>query len=288
MTSRNWTFTINNPTEDVKPLEWDVKYVIFQLEQGTTPHYQGYLELGHTARLSAMKKLCPTAHWETRKGSQAQNVAYCSKPDTRLDGPWTAGTPNAQGKRTDLSDLQEAIQGGERNPKRLRESHIAAYKFPSILNQMLADNAPPPVIPDILLKPWQESLYSILRVRPAHSDRTIHFVVDPTGGGGKSTFCNYLEATLDPGIVQVIKPARYQDMAFELDDQIHILLVDCPRSRTDILQYNFLEDVKDGRVSCSKYQSFQKRLSRVHVVCFTNESPDFSKLSVDRFNIINI
>ena len=134
---------------------------------------------------------------------------------------------------------------------------MCAFKYPSIMNQMLINYRPVPSAPDILLKPWQEEIYALVRVvNPG--DRTITFIVDPTGGGGKSTFCRYVESALGQ-VVQVMKPGKYADMAFELDESIHILLMDTPRSRLDVLQYHFLEDVKDGRVSCSKYQSYQKK-----------------------------
>ena len=69
--------------------------------------------------------------------------------------------------------------------------------------------------------------------------------MDPTGGGGKSTFGLYVESSLGQ-LVQIMKPGKYADMAYELDDSIHILLMDTPRSRSDVLQYHFLEDVKDA------------------------------------------
>ena len=37
--------------------------------------------------------------------------------------------------------------------------------------------------------------------------------------------------------VYVIKPGRYQDMAYELPDDVKILVVDCPRSRHEVMQY---------------------------------------------------
>lgn len=279
----SWCYTLNNYADEPA---FESRYHVYGREVGAegTPHLQGYVYFDTVKSFKQVKTLLPTAHWEAAKGSAAQNRAYCTK-----DGDYTeTGTLPNPGKRNDIETLRDAIKSGERNPKRLRDQFSAACKYPAIVNQMLADNAPPLAVPEILLKPWQETLYATLRVRPETGDRTIHFVVDTKGGGGKSTFCNYIEASLDRGVVQVMKPGRYQDMAFELDDQIHILLMDCPRCRTDILQYNFLEDVKDGRVSCAKYQSFQKRLERVHVVCFTNEYPDQSKLSEDRFSIITI
>ena len=53
-----------------------------------------------TKRLSGVKELTGTAaHWEPRRGTHQQAAAYCSKEETRIDGPWEVGTPPVQGKR---------------------------------------------------------------------------------------------------------------------------------------------------------------------------------------------
>lgn len=263
-----------------------MRYMVFGREIAPTtgtPHLQGYVVFNSQVSMKSAHKYFDGAHLEAAKGSHIQASTYCKK-----EGDFEEfGDLPVQGKRSDLDNLKEAIQNGERNPKRLRDAHMAAYKFPIILNQMLIDYRPTPICPDILLRPWQEIICATVRVRADVSDRTIHFVVDTVGGGGKSTFCNYIESLHD-GIVQVMKPGKYADMATELDDSIHILLMDTPRSRLDVLQYHFLEDVKDGRVSSPKYNSFQKRLGPVHVIVMCNEYPDMSKLSQDRYNIIPI
>lgn len=92
---RNWVFTINNPDGTAKsPETWeDVKYVVWQKEKGQngTEHWQGYVQMKKKVALSFLKKLCPTAHWEVRRGSHTQAKAYAMKADTRVDGPWEIG-----------------------------------------------------------------------------------------------------------------------------------------------------------------------------------------------------
>lgn len=287
---RNWIFTINNYTSE-PVFHTDMKYLIYGFEIAPTtgtPHLQGYVQFEKVKRMTEAHKYFTGAALFVAPRTPLAASDYCKKTDRGGTGDYREfGTLCTQGKRSDLESLKESIKDGERNPKRLRDLHMAAYKFPAVMQQMLIDYRPVPASPDILLKPWQEELYATVRVRALVSDRTIHFIVDPTGGGGKSTFCNYLESALG-SVVQVMKPGKYEHMAYELDDSIHILLMDTPRSRSDVLQYHFLEDVKDGRVSNSKYQSYQKRLGPVHVVVMCNEHPDLAKLSVDRFNIVTI
>ncbi len=123
MTSKNWLFTLNNPTSDKVPEQWtnEVNYCIWQEEKGAngTPHLQGYLQLKKKSRLSALKKMCATAHWEPRKGTHLQAVEYCSKEATRTKGPFTFGSPTVTaGQRNDLIALKEALDAG-RNEKEI-------------------------------------------------------------------------------------------------------------------------------------------------------------------------
>jgi len=89
-------FTINNPGEDLQvPASWTgVDYAIWQLEKGEngTPHLQGYVCFTTNKRLSVLKKLHATAHWEIRAGTHTQAKDYNSKLDTRQAGPWEKGT----------------------------------------------------------------------------------------------------------------------------------------------------------------------------------------------------
>lgn len=91
----NYCFTFNNPQivptdliEILKPL---CKKFIFQLEKGAneTEHYQGYISLINKNRITNLKKIIHNSiHFEESKGTEEQNVLYCSKTDTRVDGPW--------------------------------------------------------------------------------------------------------------------------------------------------------------------------------------------------------
>lgn len=120
-----WCFTINNPTEDDDPLDWDCRYVIYQKEKGDndTIHYQGYVEWHKPKRLSGCKKVNARAHWDQRKGTQEQAIAYCRKEDTRVDGPWEKGAIKTnQGHRSDLERISLAITDGIKVKEAVRET----------------------------------------------------------------------------------------------------------------------------------------------------------------------
>jgi GTPase SAR1 family protein len=125
--SRNWMFTINNPSDDDEPSAWPgIKYLIYQAEQAKTRHYQGYVMFDKEQRISALKKLNARAHWEPRAGTHEQAVAYCSKLDTRVDGPWIIGEPPRQGKRTDLDEIKSKLDAGV-SLKEISQDHFKAY-----------------------------------------------------------------------------------------------------------------------------------------------------------------
>lgn len=113
-------------------------------------------------------------------------------------------------------------------------------------------------------------------------------MVDSTGGTGKSWFCDYYAKTHREE-TQILTPGKYADMALALDPAIKVLFLDCPRSKQgDFIQYDFLENVKNGRIFSGKYESGMKYLNPLHVVVMMNEYPDMEKLSEDRYNVINL
>jgi len=112
---RAWVFTINNPTDEHLPDAWSgVKYCIWQVEQGSsgTRHLQGYLVCTSQRNLASVKGLSDTAHWEPRRGTHLQARDYASKADTRVAGPFVIGQEPAQGSRTDLREVLNAVKEG--------------------------------------------------------------------------------------------------------------------------------------------------------------------------------
>ncbi len=108
------------------------RYVIFQEEvsDSGTRHFQGYAEFKAGLRHSAVKKILYSAHWEGRRGSQADAMDYCRKEDTRVSGPYEAGTAGGrQGKRTDIDDAVELLISSRSIREVFAEHPVAFIKY---------------------------------------------------------------------------------------------------------------------------------------------------------------
>lgn len=124
MSARRWCYTINNFNEgDCELLKGlPARYHVYGKEVGEsgTPHLQGFVIFEKTKRLSALKKIHASAHWEIAKGTSQQASDYCKK-----DGEFVEiGVLSEQGKRTDLKraidDIDEGIDMAtvaKRNPE---------------------------------------------------------------------------------------------------------------------------------------------------------------------------
>lgn len=127
--ARNWVFTLNNPDGLLDPSLWPgAKYCVYQHEIGEsgTEHFQGYVEFAQPKTLKALKQLLPTAHLEIRQGTSEQAIAYSTKEDTRIDGPYHWGVPAEQGKRTDLQAIYDLIKNGA-TEQDILEAYPAQY-----------------------------------------------------------------------------------------------------------------------------------------------------------------
>lgn len=105
---------------DINPTTWPhVTFVCYQREISPTTgkeHLQGYVHLDQARNLQWCKNhLSESAHFEIRRGSHDDAVAYCSKVETRKPGesPVFFGQPPVnQGKRNDIKALKEAVDSG--------------------------------------------------------------------------------------------------------------------------------------------------------------------------------
>lgn len=161
MQGKYWCFTLNNPTlysEQVGQAfteRDDHKYLIFQHERGEngTNHFQGYAEFTKLRRLTQVRKILPSAHWERRKGTQQQAIDYCKKTDTRIEGPWQFGSPaeNNQGARTDLQRIASMCVEGSSLYEVAHSDPEAYIKYHRGINALITLTRKPKVPPNVVL-----------------------------------------------------------------------------------------------------------------------------------------
>lgn len=288
-----WCFTINNYTPEtelhistIAPSS-TISYIIYGREVASTgtKHLQGTVCFKSRVRPKTIKNLfrCGHMHLEITKDVHA-SIEYCQKEGDFVELGTFEG--KSQGKRNDLEDFKTDVKAGKLSLKEIRESHSKIYaKYPRFCIEYVADNRPSQPFDDHDLFPWQRDLLSKLEGEP--DPRQILFVVDEEGNKGKSWFAFHVER-IRPN-TQVLQPGKKADMAYILEEDTTCMIMDAPRSKQgEYLQYDFLEEVKNGRVFCPKYESRMKRLAKCHVVVMMNEHPDLTKLSDDRYSILTI
>ncbi len=130
----------------------DVLYVGGQFERGGAAaaagaddeHLQVYLHVGRPVRFTQAARLVPGAHVEAAIGRAEQCIAYCSKEESRIAGPYSHGDAGAlgQGSRNDVADAVAAIAGGADIGKWVIE-HPSALKLWSSLEKLRASTFKP-------------------------------------------------------------------------------------------------------------------------------------------------
>lgn len=125
-------------------------------------------------------------------------------------------------------------------------------------------------------------------------DRTILVVVDPKGGCGKSTLGSILELIFD---YKSYPNAKTQDIAYSVKDESPKkgYVIDLARSlqkldtegkTDDYINYQVIENLKDGKLFSPKYKSCSLRFKPPKIVILMNFWPNLTKLSYDRWDII--
>ena len=145
---------------------------------------------------------------------------------------------------------------------------------------------------NVILRPWQKALLN--HIKP--STREVIWVIGRHGNEGKSWFQEYMESKFGWG-----KVICGMDIKMKKRSICHVLskrslmtidtfLFDVGKANTDHgVNYELLEKIKNGRTVASKFDSKELKFKTPNtVVVFSNEKPDVSELSKDRWKIFRI
>lgn len=289
--AKHWCFTLNNYTpadlDRLSELPDGVDYLVFGKEVGAsgTPHLQGTVCFQSRKRMNQVQEVIGQAHFSTTRFLH-QSITYCKKDNDFVEvGDVTkVKVKEAKGARSDLEDFKYDVKEGIIDIKQLREMHSdVCAKYPRFVESYLQDHMENFKVQTFALRRWQGELYDKLKFAP--DNRKIYFVVDRVGNQGKSWFARYYCDLHDDA--QILAPGKKADMAYMVKEDKRVFFLDCPRSKQgDFIQYDFLEELKNGYVFSSKYESRCKKFPTPHIVVCMNEHPCMEKLSADRYHII--
>jgi len=260
-----WSFTWWYDEDDLAPaIEVFEKLgkFIFGYEIAPTSgkkHVQGYIEFTKKTRpneLKALKAIGITGEgkdanirWFKCKGSREDNIEYCTKSESK--------DPN-------------------------KTTYFSGLKLPRKVVDPLEGKT---------LRKIQKRVLEEIKKEP--DDRTITWIVDTKGAAGKTTLCKsiclrYPEETIYvQGKANDIKYALTEFLKNK-DNDLRIVLFDFVRSNEDFVSYDAIESVKNGIFFNGKYESGMAVFNSPHVYVLANFAPDKEKLSMDRWNIINL
>jgi len=210
MSSRNWVFTLNNPTcDELLHSSLQVKLLVASLERGEfgTPHYQGYLELTTSRNLSQVRAIFQeSVHLEPRRGTRNQALSYALKTYreelltlTTSVNSATLTTLNARlsNQGWNLYGLKSMIiigyDGSYQELIELGQTKKPVSKRLKEIQKSIQDGASDLAIANLDFELYVKyhkafSHYSLLCAQPRNFKTRIIVIQGPTGTG-KSKFC---------------------------------------------------------------------------------------------------
>lgn len=317
--ARNWCFTLNNysATDEtflngVTKTTW-ANYVIYGKEIGKngTPHLQGYLELKNPMKLTGLtNKFGKKYHWEKRRGTQQQAIDYCKK-----DGNWKEfGVKRASPKerasnggtmknvyKVEAIELAVELHNNKNDCmgaviETIGDSALFCYNSIEREIVRLLTNKKKQEALKIYkeleykdLYEWQKLVINKLAVQ---NERKILWVWEKVGNIGKSFLANFIVAHYNAFLVT---SGKSSDIIHAFNNE-EIVVCDYARTKEKVdehgtsttINYELIEGFKNGRYFSGKYDSQIKIFPPCSVVCFANFAPEWSKLSLDRWDELNL
>lgn len=269
-------------------------------EQGT-PHLQIYFQLKKQVKITTMHNWpgwARMANIVAARGTDVEASDYCKKDGTF----WELGERKSMGRkgaRNDLKEIQDAINRGETYDE-ICETHFQqAAAFSRFIKERVQardstkqQDSLRELYNSAALRPWQQAIKDV--VEEEACPRKIHWIWETEGNVGKSWMANYLGAIHGATILTAGKKV---DMAYIYAQKpTKIVLFDLARTaestgeRSHYLDgvYSLAEDLKNGRVVSTKYESKTVFFRPPHVIFFANFEPDYTKWSQDRYFVTRL
>lgn len=140
-----------------------------------------------------------------------------------------------------------------------------------------------------ILLPWQQKCLDICSSEPDF--RTVFWIWESVGNVGKSQFARYMHATRR---ALVVRGGEAKDLLYIVNttedlDTITTVIWDLPRAIAGHVSWNAIEQIKDGLITNTKYESGSRVVPPMHVVIFSNFPPaNRGDISADRLKVFSI
>lgn len=137
--------------------------------------------------------------------------------------------------------------------------------------------------------PWQKDVWAAIAKDP--DDRTINWICDPAGNNGKSMLCKKIWFEKQCTALTWSTSANLCNLIYK-SPVATIYCFDLSRAKPQDISgndiYSVMEQLKNGVIVNTKYETGQKLFDPPHVWVMSNYPPKFSALTPDRWKVWTI
>lgn len=139
------------------------------------------------------------------------------------------------------------------------------------------------------LFPWQQEVKEQCDQEP--DDRSINYIIDQKGNTGKSKFCKYMAYHHGALVLPWGRTGDLKSLVVKMGAK-QIYFFDLSRSKPadwnkdDIAAA--MEEIKNGYIVNTKYETSTFMMAPPHIWCFSNQLPNLSSMSRDRWQLWEI
>lgn len=202
-----------------------------------------------------------------------------------------SGTPHLQGVISCKKPTRDTVFCNKKihweKPGNVKECYIYCTKKESRSGNTYLKNYELPYEITLSLYTWQVDIINKISKPP--NDRDVIWVWSRHGNVGKSTFCKYMVVNYDAIFLSKGKYSDIINIIHKEDLRLkRIVVVDLPRNNGNKVSYDAIEAIKNGMICNTKFETGYKVFDPPHIIVFSNNEPEYDKLSEDRWCVINI
>lgn len=222
--------------------------------------------------------------------SLAKSVNYCKK-DGIYESNFKDNNKEICTKVDLILEQKSCIDAIKATAENLRD--VIAIKTIYDLKEDHVDQDYIDEMKNITLNEWQTYIDNIIKANP--NRRNVFWIYDYKGGAGKSMYCDYLENNDPTNTFLYTATGSQRDLADVLRNWMYLgnkpntIIMDLPRNCQDKESiYGFIENMKNGRLTCTKYKGAKLVFRPANVYVFANWPPVIKHFSEDRWKIYQV